>query len=255
MDRPSKSLEVLLAGLYIMQQVKSKAPLFRRVLRLKSHHRFRESMTPQRIEIEELVNSLTHGTGALLSAAGLGVLVFLAYKHGSMLHIVSCSIYGATLVLLYTASTLYHSVRSPRLKHVFKIVDHSCIYLLIAGTYTPFTLVTLQGNWGWTLFGLIWTLAGAGIVFQILFVYRFKILATAAYVLMGWVAVIAIKPLLDALPAGGFAWLLAGGLAYTGGALLYLWKSLPYNHAIWHLFVLGGSACHYVAVLLYVVPA
>jgi hemolysin III len=211
-------------------------------------------MNPQRIRIEELVNSLTHGTGAVLSAAGLIVLVVLAYLHGTILHIVSCSIYGMTLVLLYTASTLYHSVRSPRLKHAFKIVDHSCIYLLIAGTYTPFTLVTLQGSWGWTLFGLIWVLAAAGIVFQIFFVYRFKILATVAYVLMGWVAVVAIKPLLEALPAGGFAWILAGGLVYTVGALVYLIKRLPYNHAIWHLFVLGGSTCHYVAVLLYVVP-
>ena len=167
-------------------------------------------MNPQRIQIEELVNALTHGTGAVLSAAGLIVLVALACLHGTTLHIVSCSIYGTTLVFLYTASTLYHSVRSPRLKHVFKIIDHSCIYLLIAGTYTPFTLVTLQGSWGWTLFGLIWVLAAAGIVFQIFFVYRFKILATVAYVLMGWVAVVAIKPLLEALPAGGFAWILAG---------------------------------------------
>ena len=211
-------------------------------------------MQSQRFQIEELVNSLTHGTGALLSAAGLIVLVVPACLHGTTLQIVSCSIYGTTLLLLYTASTLYHTVRLPRLKHVFKVIDHSCIYLLIAGTYTPFTLVTLQGSLGWTLFGLIWALAIAGIVFQIFFVYRFKILATVAYVLMGWVAVVAIKPLLEALPAGGFAWILAGGLVYTAGAVLYLWKRLPYNHAIWHLFVLGGSACHYVAVLLYVVP-
>jgi len=211
-------------------------------------------MNPQRMQIEELVNSLTHGTGALLSAAGLGVLVVLACLHGTALHILSCGIYGATLVLLYTASTLYHAVRSPRLKHAFKIVDHSCIYLLIAGTYTPFTLVTLQGSWGWTLFGLIWVLAAAGIAFQIFFVYRFKILATIAYILMGWLAVFAVQPLLDALPAGGFAWLLAGGIVYTVGALFYLVRRLPYNHAIWHLFVIGGSACHYVCVLLYVVP-
>jgi hemolysin III len=211
-------------------------------------------MQSQRFQIEELVNSLTHGTGALLSAAGLIVLVVPACLHGTTLQIVSCSIYGTTLLLLYTASTLYHTVRSPRLKHIFKVIDHSCIYLLIAGTYTPFTLVTLQGSLGWTLFGLIWALAAAGIVFQIFFVYRFKILATIAYVLMGWVALIAIKPLLEALPAGGFAWLLAGGIVYTSGALFYLIKKLPYNHAIWHLFVLGGSACHYVAVLLYVVP-
>jgi hemolysin III len=214
-----------------------------------------QSQQLQQFQIEELVNSLTHGTGALLSAAGLGVLVFLTYRNGAMLPLVSCSIFGAALVLLYTASTLYHSVRSPRLKHIFKILDHSCIYLLIAGTYTPFTLVTLQGSWGWTLFGLIWVLAAAGIAFQVFFVYRFKILATIAYVLMGWLAVFAVKPLIDALPAGGFAWILAGGIVYTVGALFYLLKKLPYNHAIWHLFVLGGSTCHYVAVLLYVVPA
>ncbi|NPV05394.1 MAG: hemolysin III family protein [Syntrophaceae bacterium] len=204
--------------------------------------------------MEELVNSLTHGTGALLSAAGLGALVTLACLHGTVLHIVSCSIYGATLVLLYTASTLYHSVRSPRLKQAFRIVDRSCIYLLIAGTYTPFTLVTLQGSWGWTLFGLVWVLAAAGIVFQLLFAQRFKVLSAVGYLLMGWLIVFAVKPLLEALPDGGFTWLLAGGIVYTVGALFYLFKRLPYNHAIWHFFVLGGSACHYVAVLLYVVP-
>ncbi len=212
-------------------------------------------MRYQRIQIEELVNALTHGTGALLSAAGLGVLVALACLHGTALHIVSCSIYGATLVLLYTASTLYHSVRSPRLKHVFRIVDRSCIYLLIAGTYTPFTLVTLRGGWGWTLFSLIWVLAAAGIVFQLLFAQRFKVLSAVGYLLMGWLAIFAVKPLIEALPAGGFAWLLAGGIVYTLGALFYLFKRLPYNHAIWHFFVLGGSTCHYMAVLLYVVPA
>jgi len=211
-------------------------------------------MQSKRLQIEELVNGLTHGTGALLSAAGLGVLVVLACLHGTALHIVSCSIYGATLVLLYTASTLYHSVRSPRLKHVFRIVDRSCIYLLIAGTYTPFTLVTLRGGWGWTLFSLIWVLAAAGIVFQLLFAQRFKILSAVGYLLMGWLAIFAVKPLLEALPAGGFAWLLAGGIVYPLGALFYLFKRLPYNHAIWHFFVLGGSACHYVCVLLYVVP-
>ncbi len=212
-------------------------------------------MQSKRLQIEELVNSLTHGTGALLSAAGLGVLLVLACLNGTALHIVSCGIYGATLVLLYTASTLYHSVRSPSVKQVFRVVDRSCIYLLIAGTYTPFTLVTLKGGWGWTLFGLIWVLAAAGVVFQFLFPNRFKALSAVAYLLMGWLAILAVKPLLEALPAGGFAWLLAGGIVYTLGTLFYLFKKLPYNHAIWHLFVLGGSTCHYVAVLLYVVPA
>ncbi len=212
------------------------------------------AMQSKRLQIEELANGLTHGTGALLSAAGLGALVALACLHGTALHIVSCSIYGATLVLLYTASTLYHSVRSPRLKHAFRIVDRSCIYLLIAGSYTPFTLVTLRGSWGWTLFGLVWALAAAGIVFQLLCANRFKVLSAVGYILMGWLAVFAVKPLIDTLPAGGFAWLLTGGIVYTVGALFYLIKKLPYNHAIWHLFVLGGSACHYVCVLLYIVP-
>ncbi len=211
-------------------------------------------MNMQRIRIEELVNALTHGAGALLSAVGLIVLVVFAWQKGTTLHIVSCGIYGVTLVLLYTASTLYHSARSPRLKRIFRVIDRSCIYLLIAGSYTPFTLVTLQGSWGWSLFGMIWVLAAAGVVFQILFIQRFKILTTVAYLLMGWLAVFAIKPLFDSLPAGGFAWLLAGGLVYSAGALFYLWKRLPYNHAIWHLFVLGGSTCHYLAILLYVVP-
>ena len=241
-----------------MRHVKSKAPVWG--VARHSHHARPQAepavtMAPQRVQIEELVNALTHGTGALLSASGLGVLVVLACLHGTTLHIVSCSIYGTTMVLLYTASTLYHSVRSPRLKHAFRILDRSCIYLLIAGSYTPFTLVTLQGNWGWTLFGLVWVLAAAGIGLQIFFMYRFKILGTLAYLMMGWLAVFVIKPLIDALPAGGFAWLLAGGILYTVGALFYLVKRLPYNHAIWHFFVLGGSACHYVCVLFYIVPA
>ena len=174
------------------------------------------------IRYEECFNSLTHGAGALLSVACLIVMVIFASLHGSARHVVGCSVFGASLVLLYTASTLYHSARSPRLKHIFKTLDHASIYLLIAGTYTPFTLVTLQGGWGWTLLGIVWGIAILGIVFKIFFVYRFRTAATIAYLLMGWLVVVAIKPLLANLPAAGLAWLVAGGLSYTGRTVLYL---------------------------------
>ncbi len=204
---------------------------------------------------EELINSITHGAGLALSVAGLVVLVTLAALKGTAWHIVGCSVYGATLVLLYSASTLYHSMRSPRLKRFFRIIDHSSIYLLIAGTYTPFTLVNLRGGWGWTLFGLVWGLAALGILFKIFFVGRFPIASTAVYLLMGWLVVIAIKPLLTLVPSGGLLWLLAGGLAYTAGVVFFAWEKMPYNHAVWHVFVLTGSICHYFAVLFYVLPA
>lgn len=190
-----------------------------------------------------------------LSVAGLAVLVTLAALRGTVWHIVGCSVYGATLVVLYTASTFYHSLRSPRLKRFFRILDHASIYLLIAGTYTPFTLVNLRGGWGWMLFGLVWGLAALGILFKIFFVDRFPIASTAVYLLMGWLAVIAIKPLLMLVPSGGLLWLLAGGLAYTAGIVFFAWGKMPYNHAVWHVFVLAGSICHYFAVLFYVLPA
>ncbi len=204
---------------------------------------------------EELINSITHGAGLALSVAGLVVLVTLAALKGTAWHIVGCSVYGATLVLLYSASTLYHSMRSPRLKRFFRIIDHASIHLLIAGTYTPFTLVNLRGGWGWTLFGLVWGLAALGILFKIFFVGRFPIASTAVYLLMGWLVVIAIKPLLTLVPSGGLLWLLAGGLAYSAGVVFFAWEKMPYNHAVWHVFVLTGSICHYFAVLFYVLPA
>jgi len=203
---------------------------------------------------EETINALTHGLGALLSLGGLAVLVATASRHGDAWHIVSCSIYGATLVLLFTSSTLYHSFRSERIKHGFRIVDHSSIYLLIAGTYTPFLLVNLRGAWGWSLFGVIWALAMAGIVFQVYFVRRFRLAQTLIYLAMGWLVVVAVKPLFDHVPRPGLLWLLFGGLCYTAGTVFYLWKKLPYHHAVWHLFVLGGSICHYFAILFYVLP-
>jgi len=203
----------------------------------------------------ELANSATHGMGLALSVAGCALLVTLAALRGNAWHIVACSIYGGTLVCLYSASTVYHSVRSPRLKHVLRIVDHSSIYLLIAGTYTPFTLVLLRGGWGWTLFGLVWGLSLVGILLKVWFVDHLPVASTLVYVGMGWLVVIAIKPVVALVPAAALLWLLAGGVFYTAGVGFFAWQKLPYHHAIWHLFVMGGSVCHYFAVLYYVVPA
>jgi hemolysin III len=203
---------------------------------------------------EELANSITHGVGLLLATAGMVVLVVLTWLHGTSRHIVTCSIYSATLVFMYAASTVYHSVRGPRLKHVLRIIDHSAIYLLIAGTYTPFTLVTIRGGWGWSLFGIVWGLTVVGIVWKAIFIRRFAIVSGVIYVLMGWMVVIAAKPLLERVPPGAIAWLVAGGVAYTAGLVFFASKRIPHHHAIWHVFVLAGSICHYIAVLLYVVP-
>lgn len=204
--------------------------------------------------MEEVMNAVTHGVGTLLAVAGLVLLTVLAYLHGSIWHIVSFSIYGTTLVLLYLASTLYHSFTNERVKRIFKILDHSAIYLLIAGTYTPFTLVPLHGVLGWTVFSLVWGLAIIGIVLKVFFAGRYKVLSTLCYLGMGWFIVIAIKPLLATVPALGMIWLFAGGLFYTLGSVFYLWKRLPYNHAIWHLFVLAGSISHFIAVFFYILP-
>jgi hemolysin III len=208
-----------------------------------------------RLSREEIANSITHGIGLLLSLCGLSVLIVLAVLKGTAWHIVSCAVYGVTLVLVYSASTLYHSVPGEASRRIFKVLDHSAIYLLIAGTYTPFLLVTLRGGWGWTLFGMVWGLALLGIFYKIFFLDRFKVVSTAGYVVMGWLVVLALKPLLAVMPAHGMIWLAAGGLAYTGGVVFFAWQRLPYSHTIWHLFVLTGSICHYMAVLLYVLPA
>jgi hemolysin III len=204
--------------------------------------------------MEEVMNAVTHGIGTLLAVAGLVLLIVLAYLHGDFWHIVSFSIYGTTLVLLYLASTLYHSFTNERVKRIFKILDHSAIYLLIAGTYTPFTLVPLHGVLGWTIFGLVWGFAIVGIFLKVFFTGRFKLLSTLCYLGMGWFIVFAIKPLIDTLPALGMTWLLVGGLFYTLGSIFYLWKKIPYNHAIWHLFVLAGSISHFIAVFFYILP-
>lgn len=216
--------------------------------------RRQKTVPPEYTPAEDLANSITHGIGAALAVAGLGVLVTLAARHGDGWRVVSLSVYGTSLVLLYLASTLYHAIRAPRLKHLFKGLDHAAIFLLIAGSYTPFTLVTLRGPWGWTIFGLIWAFAVAGIIFESLFLGRFKRLVVVFYLGMGWLAVIAVGPLIEALALGGLAWIAAGGFFYTSGVIFYMWKRLPYNHAIWHLFVLGGSICHFIAITLYVLP-
>lgn len=204
--------------------------------------------------VEEKLNAATHGLGASLALAGLFILVVASYLHGSVWHLVSFSIYGASLVLLYLASTLYHSFADAKLKYIFRILDHAAIYLLIAGTYTPFTLVLLHGTLGWTIFGVVWGLAVIGIVFQVFFVTRFKLLSTICYIGMGWLMLAFVKPMIAVLPASGLAWLIAGGLFYTVGAVFYVYRWFPYNHAVWHLFVLAGSAAHFITILYYVLP-
>ncbi len=204
--------------------------------------------------INEIANSITHGIGALLAAAGLVLLIFYAAMYGNAWHVVSFSIYGSTLVLMYLASTLYHGIQQPRLKYIFRVVDHAAIFILIAGTYTPFTLVTLQGTRGWVLFGVIWGLAVLGIFYKVFFINRHPVISTFFYVLMGWLIIFSIGDLLQSLPRNGLILLGAGGLSYTVGIIFYAARERLFMHAIWHLFVLGGSICHYFAVLFYVLP-
>jgi hemolysin III len=200
----------------------------------------------------ERFNSITHLVGTVAAIAGTAVLVTLAALRGDPWKIVGVSIYGASLVLLYLASTLYHSVRGGA-KRIFQKLDRNAVYLLIAGTYTPFALVTIRGAWGWSILGVIWVLAVVGIVVDALQGERPRIIPMVIYVLMGWLVVIAIKPLLRALPTAGFAWLLAGGLLYTAGILFYvLDKRLPHGHGIWHLFVMAGSTAQFITILRYV---
>lgn len=206
-------------------------------------------------QTEEMASSIIHGLGAGLAVAALALLVSLAGKIGDPWKVVSFSIYGGTLIMLYLSSTLYHAFQNPRIKRIFRHLDHCSIYLLIAGTYTPFTLISLRGKWGWTLFVLIWGLAIAGIVMTTVLMDRSRVLGGLIYIGMGWLAIVAIKPLVQSIPAAGMFWLVAGGLAYTFGVVFYVWKKLPYNHAVWHLFVLAGSACHFVAIYRYVLPA
>lgn len=203
---------------------------------------------------EEIANSVTHGVGLILAIAGMVILTSFANRLGNSWHVVGCTVFATTLILQYTFSTLYHSIQLPRAKSIMRVLDHSAIFLLIAGTYTPFMLVNLRGTWGWTLFGIVWTLALLGVLFQISLLRRWQGISLAFYIGMGWVVVVAIKPMLDAVAPGGLILLLLGGLAYTSGVVFYLWKNLRYHHAIWHGFVLAGSILHFFAVLFYVIP-
>lgn len=187
--------------------------------------------------------------------AGSTLLVVRATLYGDVWQIVSFSIYGSTLILLYLTSTLYHSFQYSPVKWAFQIIDHGSIYLLIAGTYTPFLLVSMREGWGWILLSVIWGLALLGVGFKTFFIHRFRKLSTLIYILMGWLCVIALKQMLINIPPGGLVWLAVGGVVYTGGVIFYAWHKLPYNHAIWHLFVLGGSICHYFAILFYLFPS
>ena len=205
---------------------------------------------------EEIANSITHGVALLASIAAFPMLVLTAAGNRDPLQLTGAVVFGITLVLLYLASTMYHALPVCRAKQVLRVVDHSAIYLLIAGTYTPFTLGALRGPWGWTLFGIIWALALFGIVAKCALGFRFPRLSTALYVGMGWLIVIAIEPLVTHVSPAGLAWLLAGGLCYTGGVVFYANDTrLRYGHTLWHLFVIAGSACHTAAVLWHATPS
>ncbi len=198
---------------------------------------------------EELAHSITHGVGFFIGIAVLVLLVVFSALRKSAWEVVSCSVYGTTFILLYLGSTLYHSARRPRTRKIFKVIDHAAIYLLIAGTYTPYALAPLRGTLGWTIFGAIWGCALVGILYKAFFAGRFKALSLASYLFMGWFCIIAIKPLFDGLGTTGFIFLAAGGLCYSVGAIFYAMKSLKWSHTVWHLFVLAGSICHFFSIL------
>lgn len=203
---------------------------------------------------EEILNIASHGIGFLLSVAALVLLVVFASIRGDVWHIVSYSIYGTSLVILYLASTLFHWSKKPSRRLKLNVFDHASIYILIAGTYTPLLLVTLRGPWGWSLFGVVWGMAIIGIVLKFFFTGRYNKISTLAYVIMGWVVIIALKPLIENLSTPGLIWLTIGGLSYSIGAIFFLLNKIPYNHAIFHLFVLGGSISHFVTIFWYVLP-
>jgi hemolysin III len=203
---------------------------------------------------EEIANSVTHGIGLVASLVGLPVLVVAAAGRADAMHVVGCSVFAASLITLYAASTIYHALPPSRAKQTFRVLDHSAIFLLIAGTYTPFTLGVLRGAWGWTLFGVVWSLAALGIAFKTLLGIRYPRASTLTYILMGWLIVVAMRPMSLRVPAAGVAWLVAGGLLYTGGVAFFAWERQRHSHAAWHLAVLGGSVCHFLAVLWYAAP-
>ena len=202
---------------------------------------------------EEIANSISHGLGFVLALVAAPVLVVAATRRGTTSDLVAVSVFAAAMALMYLSSTIYHALPRGRVKEAFHVLDHAAIYLLIAGTYTPFTLGVLRGGWGWTLFGLVWGLAAVGVLTKMFAGIRWHGLSTIVYVVMGWLVLIAAKPLWNNLPTAGLLWLLAGGLAYTGGVFFYVRKDLPYGHLVWHLFVVAGSVCHFVAVWQYAI--
>jgi len=207
---------------------------------------------PQYTPCEDVVNSVTHGIAAALSIAGLSVLITLAAMKGDPWRIVAFSIYGGTLVGLYLASTLYHGIRYPGVRRILRRLDHAAIYLLIAGTYTPFTLVLCRGGWGWLLFGLTWGIALLGVTMKAFFTGRFEIFSMILYIALGWIAIFFLKPAVQSVPLAAIIWMAVGGLFYTFGIAFYVWERLPFHHAIWHLFVVAGSVAHFFVVLFFV---
>ena len=203
---------------------------------------------------EEIANSITHGIGILLSIAALVILIVFSSLNGTQLHLISFIVYGVTMVMLYTSSTLLHALPNGKAKNVFEVLDHSSIYFFIAGSYTPLTLIVLDGTLGWVLFGVVWGLAVAGTVFKAFFVKRFLFTSTILYVLMGWLAVFGWNDFTAKIEPAGIAFLVIGGIAYSFGAIFYIWRGFKYHHAVWHLFVLAGSVFHFFFMLLYILP-
>src|SRR5690554_4953716 len=204
--------------------------------------------------IEEVAHALTHGVGAIAAIVGLIIMLLVAAAYGDTFHIVSAAIYGASLILLYSASTLYHAFPWPKAKALLQKLDHAAIYILIAGTYTPFALVNLRGAWGWSLLAVVWGIAFIGVVLELAMRERKRWLSISLYLGLGWLAIVVIKPMIANVDVAGLWLLLAGGLAYTFGVIFYVWKSLRYHHAIWHVFVLIGSALHFFSIFYYVMP-
>lgn len=203
---------------------------------------------------EEIANAITHGIGAALSIAALVLLIVYASIYGNTWHVVSFSVFGASMVTLYIASTLVHALPMGKAKDVFEIIDHAAIYFFIAGTYTPFTFIVIKGTLGWTMFGIVWGLAIAGTIFKAFFVKKYLFTSTILYIAMGWMVVIGWNRIAEFLTINGLTLLVIGGLFYTVGAIFYVWKGFKYHHAIWHLFVLAGSTAHFFCVILYLLP-
>lgn len=201
---------------------------------------------------EEIANSIIHGIGAVLSIAGLVIIIVIASKKGGALRITTLSIYGASMIIMFLMSTMSHGLVTVRAKNVFEILDHSAVYTLIAGTYTPICLIIVGGAWGWTFFGIAWGLAILGIIFKVFFTGRYIKMSSAIYVVMGWLVLAAIWPVINGIPKEFLLWLLAGGLLYTFGVIFYVWRKIPYHHAVWHVFVLGAAVCHFFGILLFV---